>query len=58
MKFNRKGKYVAVEFDQYYDVPLFVENHMLYTYKDIRWAIMEYEKFWQLNKDMVSLACS
>jgi hypothetical protein len=58
MKFNRKGKFVAVEFDQYYDHPLFVEYHMLYTYKERRWAIMDYDKFWDLNKDFVSLACS
>jgi hypothetical protein len=58
MKFNRKGKYVAVEFDSYYDHPLFVEYHMLYQYKDIRWAIMDYDRFWTLNKDFVELACA
>ena len=58
MKFNRKGKFIAVEFDSYYDVPLFVEYHMLYTYKNVRWAIMDYDKFWALNKDFVQLACT
>jgi len=58
MKFNRKGKFVALQFDQYYDVPLFVEYHMLYQYKDIRWAIMDYDRFWSLNKDFVELACA
>ena len=58
MKFNRKGKFVALEFDQHYEVPLFVEYHMLYQYKDIRWAIMDYDRFWALNKDFVALACS
>jgi len=58
MKFNRKGKFVALQFDQYYDVPLFVEYHMLYQYKDIRWAIMDYDRFWALNKDFVALACA
>ena len=58
MKFNRKGKYVAIEFDQYYEHPLFVEYHMLYQYKDIRWAIMDCDRFWELNKDMVALSCS
>ena len=58
MKFNRKGKFVAVEFDNYYDLPLFVEYHMLYQYKDKRWAIMDYDRFWKLNKDFVALACA
>jgi len=58
MKFNRKGKFIALEFDQHYDVPLFVEYHMLYQYKDTRWAIMDYDRFWSLNKDFVALACS
>jgi hypothetical protein len=58
MKFNRKGKFVVVEFDQYYELPLYVEYHMLYTYKERRWAIMDYDKFWKLNKDFVSIACA
>jgi hypothetical protein len=58
MKFNRKGKFVAIEFDQYYEHPLFVEYHMLYQYKDVRWAIMDYDRFWSLNKDFVALACA
>jgi hypothetical protein len=58
MKFTRIGKFVALEFDQHYDVPLFVEYHMLYQYKDIRWAIMDYDRFWKLNKDFVALACA
>ena len=58
MKFNRKGKFVAVEFDNHHDLPLFVEYHMLYQYKDKRWAIMDYDRFWKLNKDFVALACA
>jgi hypothetical protein len=58
MKFNRKGKFVAVQFDQYYEVPLFVEYHMLYQYRDYRWAIMDYDRFWALNKDFVAIACN
>jgi hypothetical protein len=58
MKFNRKGKFVAVQFDQYYEVPLFVEYHMLYQYRDYRWAIMDYDRFWTLNKDFVAIACA
>jgi len=58
MKFNRKGKFVAVEFDSYYDMPLFVEYHMLYQYKDVRWAIMEYDRFWKLNSEFVRISCA
>jgi hypothetical protein len=59
MKFNRKGKYVMVEFDHPRDLPIFVDRHMLYeSSKHGRWAIMEYDKFWELNKDMVKVACS
>lgn len=58
MKFNRKGKFVAVQFDQYYEVPLFVEYHMLYQYRDYRWAIMDYDRFWALNSEFVRIACA
>ena len=57
MKFNRKGKFVAVQFDHPSDLPLFVERHFLYENKHGRWAIMEYDRYWQLNKDMVRVAC-
>ena len=57
MKFNRKGKFVVVNFDEPHEHPLFVEYHMLYTYRNIRWAIMDYDRFWNLNKDFVALAC-
>jgi hypothetical protein len=58
MKFNRKGKFVAVEFDKNTDMPLFVENHFLYTSKKHgRWAFMDYQKFWDLNKEMVKVCC-
>lgn len=59
MKFNRKGKFVAVEFDADTDVPLFVERHFLYQHETLgRWAIMDYDRFWQLNKDYVALSCA
>ena len=58
MKFTRIGKFVAVEFDVNHDHPLFVEYHMLYEYNGKRWAIMDYDRFWKLNKDYVSVACS
>lgn len=55
MKFNRKGKFVAVEFDRHTDEPLFVERHFLYqSEKHGRWAIMDYDNFWALNKDTVA----
>ena len=57
MKFNRKGKFVAVQFDHPSDLPLFVERHFLYENKHGRWAFMEYDRYWQLNKDMVRVAC-
>ena len=57
MKFNRKGKFVAIQFDHPSDLPIFVERHFLYENKHGRWAIMEYDRYWQLNKDMVRVAC-
>ena len=58
MKFNRKGKFIAIEFDRNSDVPLFVEYHMLYQYKDVRWAIMDYDRFWKLNSEWVRINCA
>ena len=59
MKFNRKGKFIAVEFDKNSDLPLFVDRHFLYdSFKWGRWAVMDYDKFWTLNKDMVRVACA
>lgn len=58
MKFNRKGKFVAIQFDKPTDLPVFVKHHFLYENKHGRWAVMEYDSFWKLNKDMVKLACS
>ena len=59
MKFNRKGKFIAVEFDKNTDLPLFVERHFLYdSAKWGRWAVMDYDKFWTLNRDMVRVACA
>ena len=57
MKFNRKGKFVAIQFDHPSDLPIFVERHFLYENKHGRWAFMEYDRYWQLNKDMVRVAC-
>ena len=57
MKFTRKGKFVAVEFDKNRDEPLFVERHFLYdSSKWGRWAIMDYDRFFKLNKDYVANA--
>jgi hypothetical protein len=59
MKFNRKGKFVAVEFDKNRDEPLFVERHFIYeSVKWGRWVIMDYTKFFELNKDYVAISSS
>ena len=58
MKFTRIGKFVALEFDTHHEHPLFVEYHMLYEYKAKRWVIMDYDRFWKLNKDFVAVACT
>lgn len=59
MKFNRKGKFVAVEFDVRRDEALFVEREFIYeTEKYGRWAIMDYDKFFELNKDNVKTWCA
>jgi hypothetical protein len=50
MKFNRKGKYIAVQAHEKFELA----NHM--TYKD--WEIMEYDTFWKLNKDAVAKRCA
>ena len=54
MKFNRKGKFVAFNFDEARDYPIFVERHFLYTHGTLgTWAFMAFEPFWQLNKDSI-----
>jgi len=59
MKFNRKGKFIAVEFDKHSNMPLFVDKHFLYNHATLgRWAFMDYDKFWELNKDYVAINCS
>jgi hypothetical protein len=59
MKFNRKGKFVAVEFDVRRDEALYVEREFIYTTEKYgRWTIMDYDKFWELNKDNVKTWCA
>jgi hypothetical protein len=59
MKFNRKGKFVAVEFDVRRDEALYVEREFIYTTEKYgRWAIMDYDKFFELNKDTVKTWCA
>lgn len=54
MKFNRKGKFVAFNFDEPRDYPLFVDRHFLYQSENLgTWAIMAFDTFWQLNKDSI-----
>jgi len=54
MKFNRKGKFVAFNFDEHREYPVFVERHFLYTSENLgTWAIMSYEAFWRLNADSI-----
>ena len=53
MKFNRKGAYIAFEMK---NTPPFKTgaNYMRYhTEKNGPWIIMGFEKFWELNGDMV-----
>ena len=58
MKFNRKGKFIVIDFDTNSDTPLFVEYHMLYEYNGKRWAIMDFDRFWKLNSDWVRINCA
>jgi hypothetical protein len=58
MKFTRIGKFVVIDFDANVEHPLFVEYHMLYEYNGKRWAIMDYDRFWNLNSDYVRIACA
>lgn len=51
MKFNRKGKFVAVKQNS-----LLTYSHYFLYKHDIHgiWAFMDYDIFWQLNKDSVA----
>jgi hypothetical protein len=55
MKFNRKGKFVAVQTT----VTWVTDNFLYYTstkHKD--WLIIEFEHFFRLNKDLLKSYCS
>lgn len=58
MKFNRKGKYVAVQ-AQPNNTSLIFTRHFNYptTYHG-HWFIMDHDLFWELNSDQVKQLCS
>jgi hypothetical protein len=57
MKFNRKGKFVAVQ-AQPTTSPLIYTRHFNYT-SGLRghWMIMDHDMFWELNSDPVKQLC-
>lgn len=53
MKFNRKGRYIAVQTDLLWSLP---EQYSIYTSKKYgRWMICAFESFFELNAQMVKL---
>lgn len=56
MKFNRKGTYVAVQLRDNHQFKL--EKNFDYTsIKNGNWAIMDHDKFWELNSELVKELC-
>lgn len=56
MKFNRKGKFVAFNFDEDRHHPLFVDRHFLYQSANLgTWAIMDWDIFWHLNSNSIKI---
>lgn len=53
MKFNRKGKFVAVEYREDYGFIHF----MLYKNNIGTWAIVDYDEFWKYNSSLVKELC-
>lgn len=57
MKFNRKGKYVAVEHCDSFEQNF--KNYFVYTsQKHGKWLINDYEEFWENNSQIVKLKSS
>jgi hypothetical protein len=55
MKFNRKGKFVAVQTN----VTWVTDNFLYYTSKNHKdWLIIEFDHFFKLNKDLLKMYCS
>jgi hypothetical protein len=55
MKFNRKGKFVAVQTG----VTWVTDNFLYYTSKNHKdWLIIEFDHFFKLNKDLLKMYCS
>ena len=59
MKFNRKGAFIAFEKSH---LPNFnpSDNHLIYHNHQTthgEWIITEYEKFWQMNADVIKSLC-
>lgn len=58
MKFNRKGKYVAVQIDPT-DTKLKLTNHFNYGSKHHgQWAVMAFDTFFETNSDEIKNLCS
>jgi hypothetical protein len=58
MKFNRKGKYVAVQ-AQPNHTTLFFTRHFNYASQHHgHWFIMDHDLFWELNADAVKALCA
>lgn len=57
MKFNRKGKYVAVELNEKTSGLMFVKQFNYGSQHHGHWIIMDHDTFWELNSDQVKALC-
>lgn len=58
MKFNRKGKYIAVQLQDQYNFALQFYKHIIYnSKKNGQWAFMDHDRFWEINSIAVKELC-
>lgn len=58
MKFNRKGRYVAVQAQPNHSKLLFTRHFNYASAHHGHWFIMEHDLFWELNSDQVRNLCN
>ena len=55
MKFNRKGKFVAIQLQDDYEV-LVLSKHLIYnSINHGNWALMDYDIFWNTNASVIKM---
>jgi hypothetical protein len=53
MKFNRKGKYVAIQLQKDYEKLTFQHNLIYNSINHGNWAFVDYDSFWQNNAAII-----